>query len=131
MIRQFLSWEFFGLPARRFKSALPGFSKDRKFVFQLGIGVFRPAVTSGVFPRAKKIKNMDDIKNLVFSPLEYDVHPFEWVAALVAEYKTLREKAIAAGVEMTDDPGAEYQMLREVSRFCEKASTLNKNYQTV
>ena len=73
----------------------------------------------------------NEIKDLVFSPIEFDVHPFEWVGALLADYKTLREKAVAAGVEITDDPGAESQMLHEVGRFCEKASSLNMNLQSV
>jgi len=66
----------------------------------------------------QKMKNADEI---LFSKLEADVNPYEWVSALLADYKTLREKAIAAGVEVTDDPDAESQCLSEVRRLCEAA----------
>lgn len=72
---------------------------------------------------------MNELKHLVFSPLEYDVHPFEWVGALLAEYKTLRENAVSAGVEITDDPDAECKMIAEVERFCKEASAMNMNLQ--
>ena len=64
---------------------------------------------------------MKNAEEILFSNLEYDVHPYEWVAALLADYKTLREKAIAAGVEVTDDPEAEMQCLIEVRRLCDAA----------
>lgn len=64
---------------------------------------------------------MKNAEEILFSKLEYDVHPYEWVSALLADYKTLREKAVAAGVEVTDDPDAEAQCLGEVERLCKAA----------
>jgi len=55
--------------------------------------------------------------NLLFTDLEYDVHPYEWVSALLAEYKTLREQS---GIE-SSDPSAESQMLYEVHLLVSKA----------
>lgn len=64
---------------------------------------------------------MKNAEEILFSNIEYDVHPYEWISALLADYKTLREKAIAAGLEITDDPDAESQCLGEVERLCKAA----------
>jgi hypothetical protein len=66
-----------------------------------------------------------DFGHLLFSPLEADVHPWEWISALLADYKTLRDKAAAAGI-VSDDPAAENEMLAHVGRFCEGAAALNQ-----
>lgn len=61
--------------------------------------------------------------DLLHSPLELDVHPFEWISALLADYKTLREKATAAGIP-NDDPDSESEMLSHVSRFVSSAISI-------
>lgn len=65
-----------------------------------------------------------DFGHLLFSLLDADVHPWEWISALLADYKTLRKKAEAEGIA-TDDPSAENEMLAHVGRFCEGAAALN------
>lgn len=65
----------------------------------------------------------ENLAKLIFSPLEADVHPWQWIGALLADYKTLREKAAAAGI-VNDDPEAESEMLAHVERFCNGAETL-------
>lgn len=74
-----------------------------------------------IFEAAQKER---DLTGLLFSPLEADVHPWEWISALLADYKTLREKAAAAGI-VSDDPAAENEMLGHVGRFCAGAAALD------
>lgn len=65
------------------------------------------------------------LEAVVLSSLDADVHPWEWVSALLADYKTLAEKAAAVGI-MTDDPESESQMLGHVGRFCASAAALSR-----
>lgn len=60
--------------------------------------------------------------DILHSPLEFDVHPFEWVSALLADYKTLRAQATVAGIP-NDDPASESEMLTQISQFISKATT--------
>lgn len=55
--------------------------------------------------------------SILFSKLEADVHPYEWVSALLSEYKTLRKQS---GIK-TDDPDAESMMIYEVQTLVKKA----------
>lgn len=55
--------------------------------------------------------------SILFTKLQYDVHPYEWVSALLSEYKTLREQS---GVK-SDDPDAESTMIYEVQTLVNKA----------
>lgn len=61
--------------------------------------------------------------NILYSALECDVHPYEWVAALLSEYKALREQS---GIE-TDDPDAESKMIFEVGSLIEEAKKNDPN----
>jgi len=67
---------------------------------------------------------MDKFESLIYSPLEADVHPWEWIHAMLIEYRNLRDKATAAGIE-NDDPDSEFEMLHNVEIFCKKAQKLN------
>lgn len=58
-----------------------------------------------------------DVEDILFSKLEADVHPYEWVSALLSDYKTLREQI---GIE-TDDPDAESIMIYKVASLVKKA----------
>lgn len=57
---------------------------------------------------------------ILFSQLEADVHPFEWVSALLSEYKNLRQDSGIA----PSDPDAESTMIREVESLIHLASKM-------
>lgn len=57
---------------------------------------------------------------ILFSQLEADVHPFEWVSALLSEYKSLRKQS---GVDH-EDPDAESIMLSRVKALVDSAQNL-------
>lgn len=61
--------------------------------------------------------------NPLFSSNEFDVHPYEWVEALLSEYKTLREKS---GIT-TNDPDSESLMIIKVKTLIEQAHEIRMN----
>lgn len=88
-----------------------------------------PARATDLINQAKEqifeaAQNERDLTGLLFSQLDADVHPWEWISALLVDYKTLREKAEAAGI-VTDDPDGEGTMLVHVRKFCEGAAALD------
>lgn len=69
-----------------------------------------------------------DFGHLLFSPLDGDVHPWEWISALLADYKTLRETAAAAGIT-SDNDEFENLVIQDVQEFCEHAQAITAKTQ--
>jgi len=69
---------------------------------------------------ARLIAAAPELLDCLDGGLEYDPTPIDWIAALLADYKTLREIATEAGVE-NEDPDSEATMTSSVQRFLSKA----------
>lgn len=75
---------------------------------------------------ARLICAAPDLLACMVAKLEYDVTPLEWISALLADYKTLREMSEIESI----DPEAEALCLSNVRHFLNKAAAAVKRATT-
>lgn len=77
-------------------------------------------IPDSIEANAALIAAAPDLLEALNGGLEYDPTPLDWIAALVADYESLRKAATAAGIEQ-EDPDSEGTMLYRVHIFVKEA----------